>query len=56
MKKFLATLLVMALALTMFSFPAMAETTTIKVMLWDRGDAPAGGTVENSKMTTWINE
>ena len=56
MKKFLAMLLIAALALTMFSIPAMAETTTIKVMLWDRGDAPTGGTVENSKMTTWINE
>ena len=57
MKKFLTVLLAMALMLTVFSFPAAAdELTTIKVMLWDRGDAPAGGTVENSKMTTWINE
>ena len=56
MKKFLSVLLIAALAMTMFSIPAMAETTTLKVMLWDRGDAPAGGTVENSKMTTYINE
>ena len=57
MKKFLSILLMAALMLTMVSIPAMADdTTTIKVMLWDRGDAPAGGTVENSKMTTWINE
>lgn len=57
MKKFLAMLLTMALLLTMFSFTALADdTVTLKVMLWDRGDAPTGGTVENSKMTTWINE
>ncbi len=56
MKKFLSVLLLAALLLTMYSVPAMADTTTIKVMLWDRGDAPAGGTVENSKMTTYINE
>ncbi|MBQ9324914.1 MAG: extracellular solute-binding protein [Clostridia bacterium] len=57
MKKFLSVLLMAAMLLTMFSIPAMADdTTTLKVMLWDRGDAPAGGTVENSKMTTYINE
>ncbi len=56
MKKFLATVLALALMLTMFSIPALADdTVTLKVMLWDRGDAPAGGTVENSKMTEYIN-
>lgn len=57
MKKFLASLLVLALALTMVSIPAMADdVTTIKVMVWDRGDAPTGGTIENNKITEWINE
>ena len=56
MKKFLVTILALALLMTMFSIPAMADdTVTLKVMLWDRGDAPAGGTVENSKMTEYIN-
>jgi len=46
MKKFLGTLLALALLMTMFSIPALADdVTTLKVMLWDRGDAPAGGTV-----------
>ena len=57
MKKFLATILALALLLTAFSIPALADDpVTLKVMLWDRGDAPAGGTVENSKMTEYINE
>ena len=57
MKKFLVTILALAMLMTMVSIPAMADdTVTLKVMLWDRGDAPAGGTVENSKMTTYINE
>ncbi len=56
MKKFLSVLLLAAMLLTMYSVPAMADTVTLKVMLWDRGDAPEGGTVENSKMTTYINE
>ena len=57
MKKLLTLVLAVAMLLTMFSIPAVADdVTTVKVMLWDRGDAPAGGTVENSKMTTWINE
>ena len=58
MKRFLALFLALTLAASMMVvFSASADDlTTIKVMLWDRGDAPAGGTVENSKMTTWINE
>lgn len=57
MKRFLATLLALALAVTMLSIPALADdVTTIKVMVWDRGDAPTGGTIENNKITEWINE
>ncbi len=58
MKKFLSVLLIAALAVTMFSIPALADDlTTITVMLWDRGDAPAGyDGVENTKMTDYINE
>lgn len=49
MKRFLATLLALALAVTMLSIPALADdVTTIKVMVWDRGDAPTGGTIENN--------
>ncbi|MBQ8162217.1 MAG: extracellular solute-binding protein [Clostridia bacterium] len=57
MKKFVSLILLVAMMATMLSVPAMADdTVTLKVMLWDRGDAPAGGTVENSKMTTYIND
>ena len=54
MKKLL-TVLLAAVLLTALALSAMAETT-IKVMVWDRGDAPKGGTIENNKITEWINE
>ena len=55
-KKILAVLL-LAAVMMIGMVPAMAEgTTTITCMLWDRGDAPAGGTIEVNKMSEWINE
>ena len=54
--KKLVALLLLACVLMIGMVPAMAETTTITCMLWDRGDAPAGGTIENNKMSEWINE
>ena len=58
MRKSAAVALTAAMAVTsMGVIPAMAdETTTIRVMLWDRGDAPQGMTVEENKMSEWINE
>lgn len=59
MKKTAAVALTAAMAVTSFGvIPAMADgdTTTIRVMLWDRGDAPSGMTVEDNNMSTWINE
>ena len=58
MRKSAAVALTAAMAVTsMGVIPAMAdETTTIRVMVWDRGDAPQGMTVEENKMSEWINE
>ena len=52
MRKSAAVALTAAMAVTnMGVIPAMAdETTTIRVMVWDRGDAPQGMTVEENKM------
>lgn len=58
MRKSAAAVMTAAMAVTSFGvMPAMAdETTTIRVMLWDRGDAPQGMTIEENKMSEWINE
>ena len=56
MKKFLALFLVLALMVPMFTFASADDLQEIKVMVWDRGDAPAGGSVEVNKITEWINE
>ena len=58
MRKSAAVALTAAMAVTSLGvIPAMAdETTTISVMVWDRGDAPQGMTVEANKMSEWINE
>lgn len=58
MRKSAAVALTAAMAVTsMGVIPAMADdTTTIRVMLWDRGDAPQGMTIEDNKMSEWINE
>lgn len=50
MRKSAAVALTAAMAVTsMGVIPAMAdETTTIRVMVWDRGDAPQGMTVEEN--------
>lgn len=55
MRKSAAVALTAAMAVTsMGVIPAMAdETTTIRVMVWDRGDAPQGMTVEENKMSEW---
>jgi putative aldouronate transport system substrate-binding protein len=58
-KKASAVALTAAMAMSGMSLvPAVAadDVTTIKVMLWDRGDAPTGGTIEENEMSTWINE
>ena len=58
MKKATAAFLTAAMAAAMVgTVPAAAEeTTTIRVMVWDRGDAPAGGSAEQNKMPEYINE
>lgn len=58
MRKSAAVALTAAMAMTsMGVIPAMAdEPTTIRVMLWDRGDAPQGMTIEDNNMNKWINE
>lgn len=35
---------------------AAGKEETIKVMVWDRGDAAPGTTAENNKLTDWIKE
>ena len=36
--------------------PGNGEKPLHRVMVWDRGDAPQGMTVEENKMSEWINE
>ena len=58
MKRFLSLFLALTLLATMgiFSVASADDVTTIKVMIWDRGDAPTGGSAEDNAMTRWINE
>ena len=60
MKKYLALALTLALTLTMFVVPAMAEEDnrpTISVAILDRSAVPADqGTYEDNWATRWINE
>lgn len=60
MKKYLALVLTLALTLTMFAVPAMAEEDdrpTISVAILDRSAVPADqGSYEDNWATRWINE
>lgn len=58
MKKYLALVLTLALTLTMFAMPALADDRpTISVAILDRAAVPADqGTYEDNWATRWINE